>query len=390
MEGVDHAFNLNPGGYVPANANNHNGSAVSNHIPAVRDFDVNPLPADDPDLKEIQLSIAPSGIPLPHKGRLWAFHGGRAEIKVWDTRRKNNEIILPMTWLLEDMPRQLYVEGVLEGVAERETLLRLECLDGTDHVWGRDDLLVTVTPILLELIAIKNEAAAPELDRARVSNGVFNNRNCRILNTKKGAGRRNNAITLRSKVFRRGAQGVVRLGQKVRIVNMLFGAGGADLGGNVTRSWDWTAAPAGSTLMDTGIEALLPFYLFEKNPLGTLGHIQTIVEGDSPKLVLEDGAGGFTDVLPPVGAQTVVDVGLEFVIYAIWQFTDKSAYFLGEARYWSVRFQGTLTPKAGGGYTFAPGIGNAVVGTNGSFNVSNAVPTELGGPSANQGGANWQ
>lgn len=44
MSGLMGASKLNPGGYVPLNANNDNGSVVTNGVPATRDFDVSPNP----------------------------------------------------------------------------------------------------------------------------------------------------------------------------------------------------------------------------------------------------------------------------------------------------------------------------------------------------------
>lgn len=388
MEGVLEAHELEPGGFLPVNANNDNGSRLTNFIPEVRDRDLSPMPVDDPDLRQITLSVQPVNIPGA-TARLSVEHRLRSRIKVWDTRRKDNEIVLPASWPAGSQPQTLFVEGVLESLEEREISLTLSCVGANGKVWASDTINITVTPILLELVADKTPGAAPNRGRERVQHVRFGVRLAWVLDSSKGTGARP-AMLLRAKVFRRKLFGNLFIGQKVQSINALIG-GGADLGGGTFKRWDWTVAGAGPYLMDTGLANRLPFYVFKNSRLGSLGDVQIRTEEDSPKLVIEDGAGGFADIMPPVaGGQTRVDVVYSFVIYAIWQFTDASAYFLGEASYWTVRFQGTLTPRAGGGFNFQPGAENGVVGTGGSFDVNNDEPPELGGPTANNGGADWQ
>ncbi|HEY1379959.1 MAG TPA: Calx-beta domain-containing protein, partial [Gemmataceae bacterium] len=68
MVGVDPAHKLDVGGFVPVNANNDNGSLVTNEIPADRDFDAffnqNGARFADPDLVPIDIVITPNvGLP---------------------------------------------------------------------------------------------------------------------------------------------------------------------------------------------------------------------------------------------------------------------------------------------------------------------------------------
>ena len=120
------------GAYIPVNANNDNGSKLTNHLPigpkAKRDFDVAP-DAKEKSLVKCRLIVRAPGIANPSV-RLSATSSGRAVIKVWDTAHKDNQITLPKTWTLAQMPEQVYVEGVVTGAAEREVDMTLELLDG--------------------------------------------------------------------------------------------------------------------------------------------------------------------------------------------------------------------------------------------------------------------
>ncbi len=62
MTGVGTEQKLNPGGFVVINADNDNGSPVTNGIPARRDFNVAPLPngVNDPDLVQVNVAVTPA------------------------------------------------------------------------------------------------------------------------------------------------------------------------------------------------------------------------------------------------------------------------------------------------------------------------------------------
>src|SRR5205823_4175094 len=45
--------------FIPVNANNTNGSALTNGIPAKRDFNVNPIPGGDPELVQARVTYGP-------------------------------------------------------------------------------------------------------------------------------------------------------------------------------------------------------------------------------------------------------------------------------------------------------------------------------------------
>jgi hypothetical protein len=92
--------------YVPVNADNDNGSAVTNGIPAKRDFSVNPLPVNDPEL--LQGSVVIQGLPA---GGTWTLSLGPppSKIALWKDQMKT----APFT--AADAPGIFYIEGLHES-----------------------------------------------------------------------------------------------------------------------------------------------------------------------------------------------------------------------------------------------------------------------------------
>ncbi len=117
------------GGFIPVNADNDNGSTVTDRIPATRDFDTDGY--TDDDLVSISLSLQPS-TGLSGTLRLRKVEGGRDRIKVWVSTGKATEVPLPKTWTVgtDTIPATLYVEGLKEGQALRDIDLFLEHLQG--------------------------------------------------------------------------------------------------------------------------------------------------------------------------------------------------------------------------------------------------------------------
>src|SRR6266849_1193091 len=98
--------------YVPVNADNDNGSAVTNGIPTQRDFSVNPLSVNDPEL--LQATLTTSG--LPNTGT-WGITivttPGAGNIALWTDQRKSAEFFAPSPGQLG--PFNFYIEGVHES-----------------------------------------------------------------------------------------------------------------------------------------------------------------------------------------------------------------------------------------------------------------------------------
>jgi hypothetical protein len=144
---------LDPGGFVPLNANNDNGSppldpAVPG-IPTKRDFDVSPNP-NEKDLVSVVLDA--SGLPLntPLTWNLSAPTNGHAVVKAWTDSIKTAAVGLPYSIAGQSGSDPVYyLEGTAEGYALKEIALTLQVtVNGSTST---DVVNVTVTPVLQNL-----------------------------------------------------------------------------------------------------------------------------------------------------------------------------------------------------------------------------------------------
>ena len=113
-----------PGGaYVPLNANNDNGSAVVNEIPAIRDWDATtPTMFMDADLQEVKIqslgNSVPSALQLPGRYRLVLEQGstdslGMGRVRVWSDPNKTHEYTNGFVFTPQmPVPTSYYVEGM--------------------------------------------------------------------------------------------------------------------------------------------------------------------------------------------------------------------------------------------------------------------------------------
>lgn len=259
------------GGYVPVNANNHNGSGPLRYgVPPSRDRDLHPITFIDPDLIQVEIVVRPP--PGSETIRLRVEHAGRARVRLWDTNKKENELAAQGTveWAVGQQPAFFFVEGVLEGTAERDITLTLQLIDvfGLLVPDGEDVIKLTVTPILKELLAVKTQGAAPALE-------VRANGNELHLGSGSGAPAGKDAMNFRAKALRRNVAGKPKLAQVVRLLNrvvLLDGSfnGGALItppggGDPVSRYWDFDIPYTGEFLIDSRTEDEIPFYLEDEN-----------------------------------------------------------------------------------------------------------------------------
>ena len=330
IDGVSEVDEETTGAFVPVNADNDNGSTLTDLIPATRDFDTSSINAED-DLVQITLGIEPSGL-LSGLLRLRKVENGRAMVKVWDSATKSSEITLPAEWAIGSVPMSLYLEGVREGAAKREVDVVLEYIV-SGSVLCADTCKVTVTPILTELSAVKtfNPTYLP---------GYY-------LVT--------GAADLSVEVDAQGVSGYsgLWLVQHVNTDNYLSGGVGAIPPSGNAKKLDFNSPYTGSTLVDVMEgELTFPFYSSdddssparfesEDGPAVNLGPLVILTEGQSSSL----------------------DTGYSFDIYAAWQNEDTSVYFLGYSS-WSMRMQGTFTNQTGT-VVFQPGLANATASSSG-------------------------
>jgi len=110
INGLDEEDEISIGAFVPINADNDNGSIVSNFIAACRDFDATNYFDDD----LVELTIDHGNDNLEGQLKLSKTENGRDQIKLWTTTQKQNEVALPITWNYETdtIPESLYIEGI--------------------------------------------------------------------------------------------------------------------------------------------------------------------------------------------------------------------------------------------------------------------------------------
>jgi hypothetical protein len=366
------------GGFVPVNADNDNGSTMTDHIPATRDFDANGY--TDNDLVPISLSLQPT-TGLSGTLQLRKVEGGRDRIKVWETTGKVAEVPLPKTWTVgtDAIPTTLHVEGMKEGEALRAVDLVLEYLEGSAVVCD-DKVKATVTPVLQDLEATVASGADPGLVNDPVLGWA-------IVSEAGGTGA---AFTLKAEALKTNVDGELKHVQNVKNVNNLAGAtppmaAGAILDDGTERLWDFAAPNAGNFLLDVYAAGDFPFYALMESRT-TVGDVETVQADDSPALSL---TGPVNSVLPSAGDTTELDVSFEFQTFATWKFDDNTVYFLGKTT-WNVRYAGDISRPAGGGNpTFAKGADNNNNGSTG-FTRSNANPPATSAPTANAGSAGWR
>ncbi len=312
------------GGFVPVNADNDNGSTVTHHIPATRDFDTDGY--TDDDLVPISLGLEPT-TGLSCTLRLRKVEGGRDRIKVWETTGKVTEVPLPTTWTVgtDTSPATLYVEGLKEGQALRDIDLVLEYLQ-SGTVLCDDKVKATVMPVLSNLVAVAGPNrpdyyVGPDSLQMIWSDGGYDEP----------------TITITGSVWNvPNPSGKLSLVQHAKNVGLLADGASAINADGEKWKWDFAAPYGGIALVDgdgTG-PTWNPFYP-DDDPSANL-----YLAIDRPRVW-----AGHAEIFPPTNKATQIDLRTEFTIYAVWQFSD-TVYFLGNAS-WSVRYQGALTNNAG-------------------------------------------
>ena len=370
------AQEADPGGTVVVNADNDNGSNVTNHVPALRDFDVTPehdlaQRQGENDLRELRLMASRPEANETRRVRLSWQEGGRDRIRVWTSPTKTAGSLLtsPTTWALGQQPETLWVEGLREGESLRRITVRADLLDVNDQVLVWDDLKLTVTPVLTNLQVQIGDGTAPGL---RQIAGAW------YLESRAGGAPDIQTALFTSQVFALETLGTPKLVQNVHNVNSAGGGKGITYTDEMApRTYDFAPPHAGATLLDATDGDM--FYTQLQN-YQTFQGTRTHTAKDSPLMAL-------ANALPNAGATGSLDVTLKFDLYAVWLYSDGSIWPLGKTE-WSVHFKGNLIWIAGQ-LVFAPGGGN---GNNPStdFERDNSLPVTLGRPFANQGQAAWR
>jgi hypothetical protein len=378
MDGVKDTDKQKVGGYVPLNANNDNGSKVDirSRLPAKRDLEVNPI-KNEKDLVQINLSVA--GAMAGDTVKLSVTNTGRARIKVWDTPTKNNEVTLPQTWDAAKLPAKLYVEGFLEGKAEREIKLTLELIRKGTSITN-DWLMITVTPVLQELKVELTKGCDPDLGQDNL---------LEVIDSRLPKKDPDATMTLRTKVIKGDRlKGDIWLVQTIQNKNWLAAGKGADVDGT-KMTWDFGTVDAvdyaGKRLSDAAKTTQMPMYR-NKAMWTTAGISRSVQAYDSPMLPLEID---MTSVLPAVGKKTTVDVSQEFDTYSAWLYDDDTIYYLGKVT-WSVRYNGEVTQPKAGTYAYKKLANNKNNPSTGDPVLGPGAPAFMKPPVANYAKSHWR
>ena len=353
------------GGFVPVNADNDNGSTVTHDIPATRDFDTDGY--TDDDLVPISLSLQPT-TGLSGTLRLRKVEGGRDRIKVWETTGKGTEVSLPKTWTVgtDTIPATLFIEGLKEGQALRDIDLVLEYLQG-GTVLCDDKVKATVTPVLSNLVAVACTNVPDYYVGADTLEMLWSN-----------GGWGTPTVSMKSAVWNiTNPAGQLRVVQHVNNQGLLASGAGAINSDGGKWKWDFAPPHGGATLVDGfGTGATWdPFYADDD------ASAILYKSDDTPRIWV-----GPDEILPASGKSTAIDIKQNFTMYAVWQFSDDTVYFLGNTT-WNIRYQGVLTNTAGT-IAFPGGADNKTTGSSG-FTRDNA-DQNTGEPGATDAIAPWR
>jgi hypothetical protein len=401
INGVPAAQKQMPGGYVQVNANNDNGSFLlyadlrgvvpkpGYGIPQTRDLAVSPMMiagklAADPDLLQITLATKNLKAGGPENIVLSVQIAGRAKIQLWDSASKNNKIATPTNWTVATMPANVYVEGLLEGAALREVTLTLQILKKGTPVAPADECVLTVTPVLQNLlVTVTIIPAGPNKGKPVFPDKLLDPTWGWLISSGGQAGVLPpgvQPITMNAAAQWNGVRGSLRFIQNASDVNNLAGGTGADLG---PRTWDF-AVP--KQIMLDCLPTASPFYTAGETGPNVAGGVATNSITDAPVLPLTAGpidpATGknifLNSVLPGAGQMTNINVTFSYVTYATVAFQDRSLYFLGQQS-WNMQSAGQITP-AGGGFNYKPAAANAINGSAafGAAVLNNGNPSSIG------------
>jgi hypothetical protein len=148
MPGVNAKDLVAKGGFIPINADNDNGSAVTNGKPAVRDFDrLTAMAAADLDLKEIKVTInAAAAMP-------GTFVLSKTDnLRLWTDQKKTKQIT-PGDFTQATLPKTIFVEGIKPSTKLKDSWVRIAYTPAAGDTFKASTAQIdlSVTPFLLAL-----------------------------------------------------------------------------------------------------------------------------------------------------------------------------------------------------------------------------------------------
>jgi hypothetical protein len=319
------------GGYVPVNADDDNGSALTpatgGGIPAQRDFNKQPLPVADPDLKQATVSYLAGNILFVKA----VSTGGDGRVQLWTDPMKTQLYIVPG---LGAPTVTFYVEGTHVSSALWDVALEVTYLDdapGSTPVTV-DYPAITVTPIITSFTVTPH--VAPSVVFTNGTDGIQG------LDTQSNG---NPGAKFNAQVTQTNTPGT-----GIFIQNFLGVDNGSE--GGAAAGWVFTDGSSKNTLLNAGDSfpildknaqntAPPPDYDVDFNTLGSDANTLKMYADDSPNTGAPVNSARLTNI----------DVTFHIRLYVVWEFPDTSLYTLAYDN-WNVVFQAD-TYAAGHGVT---------------------------------------
>ena len=372
----DTNYETDGNGYIPIDGANVNGSQYimvngqSTHFPTTPDCNATNLPANDPQLVHL-LTKLPAALETGYQAQLTVQNNGRARIRFWKDRKKQQEYVAGTPLEFSSFPKDLYVEGTVPGAAQQEIVLTLQGIVGSQTV-NANSIKLTVTPVLTNYQAVFLNTAAPSLYRTGIVWSVYS-----------GPGNAN--ISVVADMMTNNMSGQPQQIQTLSIVNPGGIAGGIYPGNPATTTasrtftYDFAPPSAGATLVDIvptdqTQTSDFPFYKFQTSCL------PNVPSANSCEMSIQDNPGIPVNPIYPQGSQvTALNLVWNYTDYVVWVYPDGTAYPLGQTT-WSIDWAGNIGVGPPTSYLWAPSSNNANnVGQ--AYQLINSVPT-LSLPSA--------
>ncbi|HZT80608.1 MAG TPA: Ig-like domain-containing protein [Gemmataceae bacterium] len=366
--GVGAGQKLNPGGFVMINANNDNGSRITNEIPARRDFDVNRMQVNDPDLVQVNVAINPANVQLPGFFQLTVTNNGTGRIRLWDNRTKARRV--EGVYTSATLPNQFFIEGAGLSAVQRDSQITLQYiwvnnLTGLPNAVARDDVNMTVTPAV-NLLDITTQGAAGV---------VFRNGRNGLQGMISVGQNFNTGAVFDAQVMRRGAAGNLIFIQNAGVPRAFAGLVNGFNGGPAN-GWTFTQASRRPAMNNVFIDPTNRRQVGEvldkagaqlPPPPDYLGLFRQVPTGNPDLAPITAQDGPTTVVLPGALALDLTNIAVEyhFRMYLVWRFgagANAVIYTLA-TRDWNVIFRAD---------TFAVGQGpTRVANGSGVFSPNN-------------------
>lgn len=315
---------LNIDDFIPLNADNDNGSVMTDHVPAVRDFSATNLQVDDPEIKPVTVWTS-----LPPGGGYWlsVSYSGTGRIKFWADQKKTTAWPTDAAWISENDAdnTQFYVEGTHESIAlnDIQVTLNYQVDIGGETLSAHTSMDVSVTPVLLNGDFTLTPAATPNVFWKEGTDGQSG------LKTNSGL---TPGIVMNAKFYAASLGGYAIFVQNATSVD----------NGN-TNGWEFEEG-SGIEGLDTKLSGGATFPILDASAISDLSYdigLQRGFTNDQPAKttlqVNDSPRSGAPDPSVSVWLSNI-NVTFNFTIYLEWFYDDDSIYTVAQSQ-WKVVFK---------------------------------------------------